>query len=275
MLHSSTSRFVLNCRHGYPDRQSYVTEEILSLDAPGCLGLADALADTAENAPSIGFLREGRAKAWILGPLPGFKAAIVRWDDLPEEPVAFGSDPDAMAKLLAEMEGWTSVDTPALVAATLSRLITGMTSRSTHLHEGVVYQLLSPVVVIRNEHVRELTPADEPLVSPEDRQAARDEGWRIDFSTLHAGAIVEGRVVSFVGGGKVSSRFGDMGAFTLMAFRGRGYATAAACIVASRLQDQGLIPIWSTGVGNPASMAVPAKLGFSEVLPRRFYICFD
>ena len=55
----------------------------------------------------------------------------------------------------------------------------------------------------------------------------------------------------------------------------RGYATAAACIVASRLQDQGLIPIWSTGVGNPASMAVPAKLGFSEVLPRRFYICFD
>jgi predicted GNAT family acetyltransferase len=92
---------------------------------------------------------------------------------------------------------------------------------------------------------------------------------------LHAGAVVDGHVVSFVGGGQVTARYADMGACTLEAHRRHGFATAAASIVAGYMQERGLIPTWSTGVGNPASMRVVEKLGFVEVLPRRCYAVLD
>ena len=48
-------------------------------------------------------------------------------------------------------------------------------------------------------------------------------------------------------------------------------ATAAAALVAERVQAHGRIPVWSCGGTNVASLRVAAKLGFREV-SRRVYL---
>ena len=55
------------------------------------------------------------------------------------------------------------------------------------------------------------------------------------------------------------------------AWRGMGFATASASIVARRIQDLGRTPVWSAGEDNAASLRIAAKLGFVEV-SRRVYL---
>jgi len=254
------------------------------LDPAGCRRLADALPDTPRNSESIGPLREGKAKAWVRGALPRFDAAIVQWDELPEEPVGFGTDPNLLFELLQQVPGWTCVDVEAPVAKPLGEVIKRKMGRSSHLHEGVGFQLLQPVKVVRNPAVRELVPGDATLVDdtalaeftrnhfgnpvPKTSRKSGDE-W------FTAGAIVDGRVVGFVGGSRASGRYAGLGAYVLEAYRGRGFATAAASLVAGYFQGLGLIPEWSTGVGNPASMAVVTKLGFERLPLSSYYVVLD
>jgi len=254
--------------------------EPLELDREGCLRLADSLPDTPMNAASIGFLREGKSRAWVAGPIAGFRAAVLQWDDLPEDLVGFGTDAEALCALLKPAKGWTCIDVEGAVAASLGNLVTERLGLKTHLHEGVYYQLLNPVKVIRHPAVRILTPADSGLVDKAALAEFKRNGFDPKFTSgagvgVHAGAVVDGRVVSFVGGDRVTPRYGDMGACTLEAHRGHGYAISAASIVAGYLQERGLIPTWSTGVGNPASMKVVENLGFVEVLPRRCYVVIE
>jgi predicted GNAT family acetyltransferase len=58
---------------------------------------------------------------------------------------------------------------------------------------------------------------------------------------------------------------------TLPAYRRRGFATAAAALVATAIQAGGRIPVWSCGETNQASLRVATNLGFEPVL-RRVYI---
>jgi len=62
-----------------------------------------------------------------------------------------------------------------------------------------------------------------------------------------------------------TEHYADIGVFTLKEWRGRGFATAAASIVAKRVQEVGQIPLWSTGEDNIASLRIAQKLGFTEV----------
>jgi predicted GNAT family acetyltransferase len=59
--------------------------------------------------------------------------------------------------------------------------------------------------------------------------------------------------------------------YTKEAYRRRGFATAAASLVARRVQEAGQIPVWSAGGHNVASLRVAEKLGFEEV-SRRVYV---
>ncbi len=86
-----------------------------------------------------------------------------------------------------------------------------------------------------------------------------------------AGAVVEGRLVGIAHTSAITDRHADIGVSTLEPFRGRGFATAAASMVARRVQDTGRIQVWSAGEGNAASLRVAAKVGFAEV-SRRVYI---
>lgn len=254
------------------------------LDREDCLRLAEALPDTPGNAESIGPLTEGRARAWIKGSLPDFQAAMVQWHDLPAEPVGFGSDPEPLFELLQLVPGWTAVDVEGAVAPGLKALIETRLKRGAHLHEAVGFQLLRPVKVVRHPAVRELLPEDAALLDAAALEAFRREHFenpvpktrrRLGDPWFQAGAIMDGRLVGFVGGSRCSTRFAVLGAGVLEAYRGRGLATAAASLVAGYFQTLGLIPAWSTGVGNPASMAVPTKLGFEEVLPRSSYVVLN
>jgi predicted GNAT family acetyltransferase len=63
-----------------------------------------------------------------------------------------------------------------------------------------------------------------------------------------------------------------VGVYTEEAFRGRGFATAAASLVIQRVQEMGRIPVWSAGEHNIPSLAIAQKLGFVEVSRRRYVI---
>ena len=65
--------------------------------------------------------------------------------------------------------------------------------------------------------------------------------------------------------------YADIGVATDEAWRGMGFASAAASIVARRVQERGLTPVWSAGEDNIVSLRVAAKLGFKEV-SRRVYL---
>lgn len=254
------------------------------LDCDGCLRLAAALPDTPDNAESIGPLRNGKARAWVKGALPDFDAAVVQWADLPEEPVGFGSDPESILELLQMVPGWTCVDVEGFIAPLLRDLIKERLGCGSHLHEGVGYRLLRPVKIFRNPAVRELVPEDGKLLTEDTLAEFTSHHFGNPVPTVarrkgddwfQAGAIIGGRIVGFVGGSRCSERYAVLGAYVMEEYRRKGLATAAASLVSGYFQELGLIPAWSTGVGNPASMAVPVKLGFEEVLPRRCYVVLD
>jgi predicted GNAT family acetyltransferase len=198
---------------------------------------------------------------------------------MPEEPLGFGTDAAAIFAVVQSVQGWTRVEVEGAVAGPLGKLIEDRMGLRTHIDEAVYYHMLQPVEVVRNQAVRVLTSADEELLD----QATYDEffstgGFVPVFEATHgevevnAGAVVDGRVVSFVSGYQSTARYGEMSACTLAAYRSHGFAVAAGSIVAGYLQERGLIPIWSTEAGNPASMRVAEKLGFVEILPRRCFV---
>ena len=86
-----------------------------------------------------------------------------------------------------------------------------------------------------------------------------------------AGAVVDNRLVALAHTNAMTARYGDIGVFTDEAWRGRGFATSAASIVAHCIRERGRVPVWSAGEDNAASLRVAAKLGFVEA-SRRVYL---
>jgi len=252
--------------------------EPLELDREGCLRLADSLPDTPMTARSIAYLRQGTAKAWIAGPVESFRAAVIQLNPMPEEPLGFGTDAAAIFAVLQSVHGWARVEVEGPVAGMLAKLVGDRMELRTHIEEAVYYHMLQPVKVVRNQAVRVLTSADEVLLEPTYDEFFSSGGCVPALEAVpgevgvDAGAVVDGRVVSFVSGYQSTARYGEMSACTLAAYRSHGFAVAAGSIVAGYLQERGLIPIWSTEAGNPASMRVAEKLGFVEILPRRRWV---
>jgi predicted GNAT family acetyltransferase len=86
-----------------------------------------------------------------------------------------------------------------------------------------------------------------------------------------AAAIVTRAVVSIAFASARTAGHADVGVATLESWRGRGLATAAASLVAARIQAEGQAPVWSAGEGNLASLRVAEKIGFVEI-GRRTYV---
>jgi len=81
---------------------------------------------------------------------------------------------------------------------------------------------------------------------------------------LVAAAIVEGQIVSIAHTSARSRTYADIGVATLEPWRNRGFSSAAAALVAQKIQEAGQIPVWSTGEENFASLRVAEKLGFTK-----------
>ena len=145
-------------------------------------------------------------------------------------------------------------------------------------HYGDVYfTLTQPVKPFVAAPVRLMTLVDIPLLA-----RAPGEVQASGFGNLEtlltegfvAGAIEAGQIVAIAQTYARTTRYADIGVSTLPAYQRRGYATAAAALVAGKLQEIELTPVWSTGEDKQASRRVAEKLGFREV-SRRVYIILE
>jgi len=250
--------------------------EPVSLDAAGCRELADVLGDTPETVIADHVLRRGVARAYVVGRLPRFAAAVVEnFAFNADELIGFGDDPSVLWDVLRSLSGWSCVEVTAAVAPALGPLVAAATGSPVRSLDAIYHVLARPVVPFRHEAVRLLTPADTDLLerAPD---GLRGAGYRSARELLTDGiaaaAVVDGGIAAIAHTSARSARHADIGVGTVAAWRGRGLATAAAALVAERIQGPGQIPVWSTGATNPASLRVARKLGFVEVARRTYVI---
>ena len=240
--------------------------------------LADALDDTPETVIPVHLLRRGLADAWVAGTAPRFDGVIVQAHLLPQEPWCFGRDPSAIWGLLRPLIDWGrqrfSPNVPADMACQLAIFITEQADVRCRQYGDVYHTLVGPINEFTVPEVRLLGLEDEGLLAafrsnPSDMGFATFEDLLTDGAA--AGAVVEGSLVALAHTNAMTTRYGDIGVATDELWRGKGFASSAASIVARRIQERGRTPVWSAGEDNAASLRVAAKLGFVEV-SRRVYL---
>ena len=238
--------------------------------------LASALGDTPESVISVHLLARGLAEAYVAGDPTRPGGVIVQGGPDPGELMSFGSDAAALWELLRLVEGWWCVSVVEPRAEDLGRVIEERTGSGVRYYGDIYHVLRGPVASIHHEAVRLLTPDDLELV--EAAVEVRGSGWDSTQEMLEegvvAGAVVKGDLVAIAFTHARSVRHADVAANTLRKWRGRGFASAAASLVAQRLQEAGQTPVWSTGEDNLASLRVAQKLGFTP-MTRRTYVIRD
>lgn len=247
------------------------------LDREGCFALADALDDTPETVISVHRLRHGFCRAYVAGDPGNFEGAIVQDNFCPTEPAGFGSDPEVLWDLLKSVAGWDCVNVASECAAALGEIIEREMGSHIRYYGDVCHTLSKPVVSFQNEAVRQLTLADLELLRSAPEKAGGG-GFGSPRGLLSEGivacAIVSGGIVATAHTYARTDLYADIGVFTMEKWRSRGFATAAASIVAQRVQEAGQTPVWSAGEDNFASLRVAQKLGFAEV-SRRTYVILE
>ena len=123
-----------------------------------------------------------------------------------------------------------------------------------------------------------LTHADIPLLeaTPDDIRDSFDDDLNVVLAEeLIAGAVLPGAgIVAIAATYGFCEPFVDVAISTLADYRGRGYARAAASLVASQTQEAGRTPIWGCAPTNLSSLHVANRLGFQEV-SRRVNVVLD
>lgn len=240
-----------------------------------CRILANALGDTAETVDSVHLLRRGTCKAYVAGNPSRFDGAIVQSNDWPTEPEGFGADPQVLWKLLKSVRGWTCVLVDSECAPVLGKIIEREMGVRVRYLEAVHHVLTKPVLAFHNEAVRQLALGDLELLQSAPSEFS-DNLWGSPRALLSEGivacAIVSQKVVASAFTAARSERYADIGAYTHKDCRCRGFATAAASIVAKKVQEAGQTPVWGAREDNSPSLQVARKLGFNEVFRRTYVI---
>ena len=228
--------------------------------------LLEAIEETPETVIPIHLLRHGTCQAYAVGDAGSSDAAIVQADHLPEEPFGLGTSAQELWNLLRGLDCWTCVEVAPTVAPRLGALMSEDTGKRVRYYEGIYHTLTKPAPLLEDPAVRQLTVDDIDLLSASAVDGAEFGGLcGLFLEGVVAGAVVDGQIVGTAHTSAVTDRYADIGVETREAWRGRGFATAAASIVARRVQEQGRIPVWSCGEDNVASLRVARKLGFEEV----------
>ncbi len=183
-----------------------------------------------------------------------------------------------MLRLLHPLNDWgsqrMSPNVDASIAAPLADLAEKHLVVEVELYADIYHTLTSPVADVPVPEVRQLGLDDVPLLTAY-RGDARGTGFATFNDLLRdgfaAGPIVDGRLVGLAHTNAVTTRHADIGVATRKEFRRRGFASAAASVVARLIQERGLVPVWSAGEDNDVSLRVAARLGFIEV-SRRVYL---
>ncbi len=239
-----------------------------------CLTLADLLGDTPMTVISASRLKQGMCDAYIAGRLPNIDAALVFDTYCPDEPCGFGTDAEALWQLLKETHGWGCVNVESTCAAALGARIEADRGTSIRYYGDVCHALLQPVRDSPNEAVRLLTLEDTVRLAKAPAEV-QGNGYKTHEALLTngiaAGAVVDGNIVAIAHTYAETDLHADIGVSTLEQWRGKGFATAAASLVAREIQAKGKVPAWSCGEDNATSLRVAQKLGFTEV-GRRTYV---
>jgi GNAT superfamily N-acetyltransferase len=239
--------------------------------------LADALDETPQTLISIHILRRGMCRAWLAGEPTAPHATVIQPTPSPAEPLGFGRDPDLLWNLLREVPGWGCILVDTQVARPLARRIRDRTQHQVGFVDDIYFVLRRPAGRYADPAVRFLTPDDAPLVDaapPELAGVGYPSRQAFLADAVAAAAIVDGRIVSLAYTSALGDRYADIGVYTAPAFRNRGFARAAASLVADRVQHQDRVPVWSTGHFNAASLHIARQLGFVET-GRRTYVVLD
>jgi hypothetical protein len=237
--------------------------------------LVDALGDSPETVISVHLLTQGLCDAYVAGNPEHFRGLIVQSHQDRGEPTGFGADARALWELLKMARGWWCVNVSEACATRLGAIVEEETGRAVRYYGDVYHTLTRPAVPFEHEAVRSLNLTDLEML---DSAAAevRGSGWGSTEHMLEggivAGAVVEGRLVAIAYTSAYSGQHADIAVNTLEEWRSLGLATAAASLVARKVQERQQVPVWSCGEGNYASLHVAHKLGFAEVLRRAYVI---
>jgi len=209
--------------------------------------LADALGDSPETVIGQHLLTSATCGAWYTGDVRQPRAVAIQAHGFPGEPIVFGESADAIARLIPRLSGWSSVSVPLVHARELERPIAiaaGTLSITTledvhHVLDGTI------AAVERRPEVRLLTDDDRDLL----------EGLPLLTSgevvqPIVAAAIIEGEIVSVAYTFAWSRRYVDLGVTTHEDWRGQGFATSAAAIIAEEVRASGRVPVGGCGAHN-------------------------
>ena len=240
--------------------------------------LLATLTESPETVISIHGLTRGDCDVYISGDQRLKPVAILQPKELPSEPTGFGSDANALWQGLAQSKGWQCILVDKEVALPLGEIISTQLKTPVSFLDDVYHIPRGQVLPFENESVRWLMPDDLTLLETLPREAQPIGFWG-DLRTsltkgLVAGAIVEGKVVATSFVAARGQQYVDIGVYVLENYRRRGLATAAASLVVRSVQGDGLVPVWSCGSHNLASLKVARKLGFKEV-SRRTYVIIE
>ncbi len=245
------------------------------LSSTECQRLADTLGDTPETVISVHLLRRGLCRAYVAGSPSRFEGAVIQALYLPAEPTCFGENALALWELLQDIDEWDCVNVTPTCAPDLGALIQTKMGTPVRYYGDIYHTLQQPVIPLHHPAVRQLTVNDLDLLEAapaEVRGSAFGSTRTLLAEGIAAAAIMENRVVATAHTSALSQRHADIGVSTLAEWRGHGFASAAASIVAHEVQKAGQIPVWSTGENNYASLRVAQKLGFTRVAERTYVI---
>ena len=229
--------------------------------------LIETIDETPETVIPLHLIAQGACKVYSIGDPGTSTAVIVQGNNIREEPIGIGSDPEGLWALLRRLDDWKVVDVSPSVAPRLGAIIREATGKRAWYYDDVYHTLTAPAPVIDEPAVREFTLDDTDLLEAAGVDGADFRGGlqaMLKAGTI-AGAVVDGRIVGTAQTAAITDRYADIGVATDEKWRGRGFATAAASIVARRIQKTGRTPVWSCGEDNLASLRVAQKLGFEEV----------
>lgn len=237
--------------------------------------LADWLGEAPETVIPAHSLRRRLCRAFALGEAPHYEAAVIRLDCAPREPMVFGSDPQALFEMLRYVEDWDSINVNEEIAQELAHIIEKHGGAKVLCTSDLYYALNGPATDFRHHDVRELVPDDVALLEAAPPEL-RGCGFRTSLEMLEEGVVacglISGRVIAIGHTSAMSGGYADIGVYTSPDWRGRGFATACASMVANRVQSMGLTPVWSTSDDNPVSIKIAEKIGFERVSRRGFLV---
>src|ERR1041385_5657305 len=167
------------------------------IDHGACPKLADALGDGRMWSIATHALITGPGRAYMIGELPHFTAAMVVPDYCPDEPFAWG-EPQAIWRIASQMSGWKAIEVPSEIAPALAEVVDKAIGRPVKVLDDVFFAGHQRPARIEHPAVRMLEIKDLPLLADAPRElngGDEQRAGRMLRESFFAAAIDAGRIV--------------------------------------------------------------------------------